>query len=106
MIEVRPIPAAETIPLRHSVLRPGRPIEEASFPGDDLPTTAHFGAWKNGELLCIASLFLARFPDQPGVIAFQLRGMATAPQARGLGLGTAIVNACLKFARDEGAELL
>ena len=106
MIEVRQITAAQTIPLRHAVLRPGRPIAEASFPGDELPTAAHFGAWKNGELLCVASLFLAGFPEQPDVPAFQLRGMSTAPSAQGSGLGTAIVGACLKFTRDKGAQLL
>ena len=106
MTEVRQITTAETIPLRHAVLRAGRAIEETSFPGDNLLTTAHFGAWKDGKLLCIASLFRADSPDNPGLNAFQLRGMATAPEARGLGLGAAIVKACLKFARDEGAELL
>jgi ribosomal protein S18 acetylase RimI-like enzyme len=32
--------------------------------------------------------------------------MATAPQARGLRLGTSIVKACVAFARDNGARLL
>jgi predicted GNAT family N-acyltransferase len=106
MIDVRQITAAETIALRHAVLRPGRPIQEASFPGDDLPTTAHFGASNNGALLCVASLFLVDSPDQPGVTAFQLRGMATTPAAQGSGFGKKIVNACAKFARDSGAKLL
>ena|ERR1051326_5864857 len=105
-IEIRQITAAETIPLRHSVLRPGRPVEQATFPGDDAPGTAHFGAFKDGELLCIASLFAAPLPGQEGVQAFQLRGMATDLAARGLGLGTAIVEACAVYARQNGAKLL
>jgi GNAT superfamily N-acetyltransferase len=105
-IEIRQVAAAETIPLRHSVLRPGRRIEQASFPGDDAPGTAHFGAFKDGELLCIASLFATPLPGQEYVEAFQLRGMATDPAARGLGLGTAIVEACEVYARENGAKWL
>ncbi len=106
ILEIRQITPAETIPLRHAVLRPGRVVEEARFPGDNNSTTAHFGAFKDGELLCVASLFRIEFPDEPGVTAFQLRGMATAPEARGIGLGTAMVQACIKFGRDKKTGLL
>jgi GNAT superfamily N-acetyltransferase len=88
------------------VLRPGRPVEQASFPGDDDPRTAHFGAFKDGKLLCIASLFAAPFPGEEHLPAFQLRGMATDPEARGLGLGTAIVKLCKEYPRENGAKLL
>jgi GNAT superfamily N-acetyltransferase len=104
--EVRAITAEATWPLRLAVLRPGRPIEAARFPGDDAPTTRHFGAFREGCLLGIASLYLAEMPEQPGLPAFQLRGMATAPEARGLGLGRALVHACNAFTRENGARLL
>ena len=105
-LQVRRIQAAETIPLRHSVLRAGRPVEEARFPGDDDASTAHFGAFRDRELLCVASLYVAPFPGEPETPGFQLRGMATAPEARGSGLGTAIVNACIDHAREKGVRLL
>jgi GNAT superfamily N-acetyltransferase len=105
-VEIRVITAADTLPLRLAVLRPNRAATSAQFPGDYDLTARHFGAFRDGQLFGITSLFRVEMTDHPGVPAFQLRGMATAPQARGLGLGTAIVNACLKFARDEGAELL
>lgn len=104
--EVRIIAAAETWPLRLAVLRPGRPIEAAQFPGDDMSTTRHFGAFRDGSLLGIASLYLAEMPDQPGLTAYQLRGMATAPEARGFGLGRALVHACIAFTRENGGQLL
>jgi GNAT superfamily N-acetyltransferase len=103
---VRTITAVETWPLRLAVLRPGRPIESAQFPGDDLQTTRHFGAFRDARLLGIASLYLAEMPEQPGLPAFQLRGMATAPETRGLGLGRALVYACIGFVRENGAQLL
>ncbi len=104
--KVRIIPAAETWPLRLAVLRPGRPIEAAQFPGDDADTTRHFGAFLEGKLLGIASLYLAPMTEQPGLSAFQLRGMATAPEARGMGFGRALVDACLVFTRENDAHLL
>lgn len=104
--EVWQITADETIPLRHAVLRPGRPVETARFPGDDLPTTRHFGAFRDGRLLSIASLFEAELPEEPGSAALQLRGMATAFQAQGTGLGRALVLDCVSFARKNGARLL
>jgi GNAT superfamily N-acetyltransferase len=103
---VRQISAAETVPLRHAVLRPGRLVETALFPGDDLPSTRHFGAFRDGRLLCIASLFEAELPEEPGVAAIQLRGMATAADAQRTGMGRALVFGCTAFARERGARLL
>ncbi len=105
-VEVRQVSAAETVPLRHAVLRPGRPVETALFAGDDLPSTKHFGAFRNGQLLCIASLFQAELPEESGVAAIQLRGMATAPEVQRTGLGRALVIGCVAFAREKGVRLL
>jgi GNAT superfamily N-acetyltransferase len=105
-VQVRQISAAETVPLRHAVLRPGRPVETALFPGDDLASTKHFGAFRNGQLLCIASLFESKLPEEPGLAALQLRGMATAADAQRLGLGRALVLDCAAYARKNGARLL
>ena len=104
--KVRIITAAETWPLRLAVLRPGRLIEAAQFPGDDAHATRHFGAFRNENLLGIASLYLAEMPEQPGLSAFQLRGMATAPEVRGMGFGRALVDACITFTRENDAQLL
>jgi GNAT superfamily N-acetyltransferase len=105
-VDVRQITAVETVPLRHAVLRPGRPVETALFQGDDLSSTTHFGAFRNGQLLCVASLYEAELPDRPGVAAIQLRGMATAAEAQRTGLGRALMFGCIAFARANGARLL
>ena len=94
------------MPLRQAVLRPGRPMETAVFAGDDLASTKHFGAFRNGQLLCVASLYDAELPNEPGVAAIQLRGMATAPEAQRTGLGRALVLGCIAYAREKGARLL
>jgi GNAT superfamily N-acetyltransferase len=103
---VRPITTAATWPLRQSELRPGRPLAAAQFTGDDLPSTKHFGAFRSGELVGIASLFLAEMPEHPGVSALQLRGMATTPTVRGAGFGRALVAACVAFASASGKSLI
>lgn len=105
-IEVRTITAPETWPLRLAVLRPRRPLSAAQFPGDDLPSTKHFGAFRENGLVGIASLFLAEMPERPVTSALQLRGMATAPEVRGAGFGRALVTACVAFARQSRLELI
>jgi len=104
--EIRRISSKDTIPLRLEVLRPGRPRESASFPGDDALTTVHLGALRQGQLLGIASLYEAEMPERSGGRALQLRGMATAPAARGTGLGQALLLACIELAREKPVELL
>ena len=106
MLSILPITTPETIPLRHSILRLGRPIDTAHFPSDDAPTTRHFGAFRDDQLRGIASLYLAQMPEMPNLIAFQLRGMAVVPEARGAGLGRALTLACIAFAKENRAELL
>ena len=106
MLSILPITTSQTLPLRHSILRPGRPITSAHFPGDDHPTTHHFGAFRDSQLLGISSLYLAEMPEMPKLHAFQLRGMAVAPEARGTGLGRELTLACSAFAKENAAELL
>jgi GNAT superfamily N-acetyltransferase len=104
--DIRNIIATETLPLRNAILRPDRPISAAQFPGDDSSTTKHFGAFSDGELVGIASLYNALLPDHGDEPALQLRGMATALQVRGQGFGRALVLACESFARERGLKLL
>lgn len=107
MTDIRAIAAAETIAVRWPVLRPGFPRESAIFDGDDLATTAHFGAFDDGRLVGVASLFLAPMPGRPEAIpALQLRGMATLPEVRGRGFGRELLEACVAHAQERAAALL
>jgi GNAT superfamily N-acetyltransferase len=104
---IRRISAEEIIAIRWPVLRPGFPRESAIFPCDDDAATVHLGAF-HGERLCgVASIYRAAFPEQPEAgQTWQLRGMATLPEVRGLGLGRALLDACEKAARDAGGTLI
>jgi predicted GNAT family N-acyltransferase len=93
-IEIRTIPAAETLRLRHSVLRPYMPMESLVYPGDAAPESQHFGAFLDQELIGIASVSCEAFEGE--VRAWRLRGMATAEHVRRLGAGRALIEACVK----------
>jgi GNAT superfamily N-acetyltransferase len=105
-IEIRVISATEMIPVRHAVLRPGRPVESAWYSNDGEPETVHFGAYRDGRLLSVASVYRAEMPEHPGVPAIQLRGMATVSEAKGAGLGSALVAAVVEFAQSKRAQIL
>lgn len=105
-IEVRALGAEDVRSLRHRVLRPGRPFEETRFEGDAARGTAHFGAFRDGALLAVATLLDAQHPERPAARACQVRGMASDPSVRGLGFGAAVLAACEGEARRRRAELL
>lgn len=92
-IEVHPISAAETLPLRHALLRPHMPIESLVYPGDYATDALHVGAFLGGDIVGIASVSLEAFENEPR--AWRLRGMATQERVRGLGAGRALIDACI-----------
>jgi GNAT superfamily N-acetyltransferase len=104
--EIRRITAAETISLRHPILRAGLARETAIFPGDEAETSVHLGAFAgDGQLVGVVTLHYVPLLDRPDFDpAFQLRGMATLPEVRGQGAGRALVEACVTAAREAGAQ--
>lgn len=103
-MDLRIITAAETRPLRQRILRPHQRPEELVYPGEDLDDTRHFGAYVDGALVGVASIY--RDPPQNSADrdAFRLRGMATAPEVRGLGYGAELLEACVQHARARGGR--
>jgi predicted GNAT family N-acyltransferase len=93
---IRRATLTEIIDLRHAVLRAGLPRESAIFPGDELSTTRHFGAFTGADARAVAcaTFHLNQWNEEP---AWQLRGMATADDCRGTGLGRKI----LEFSEGE-----
>ena len=107
MICVRRISAEETIDVRWPILRPGYPRESAVFDGDKAVSTTHLGAFADDRLVGVASIYAAPFPERAQLEqTWQLRGMATRPEVRGLGFGKALLSACEQAARDGRGVLL
>ena len=104
---VRRVEAADVLDVRWQILRPGFPRESGIFDGDDAPDTRHFAAFHGGAIVGVASIYratMAERPNEPN--AWQLRGMATLPSVRGLGLGKALLVACTSAAREAGGQVL
>lgn len=101
----RPVTADEIRDLRHRVLRPSQPVEATVYPGDDLPTTAHLGAFDGERLVGIASLYDEARPDGPAG-GWRLRGMATEPDVRGYGFGAAVLAAAVEHVAARGGREL
>jgi predicted GNAT family N-acyltransferase len=103
---IRPIPAADGRPLRHSVLRPGQPFEDTFYAGDDDADTVHLGAFDDARLVGVVSLYREPRPGGPGS-GWRLRGMATEPDVRGAGFGAALLAGCVDHvaAAGGGGEL-
>src|SRR5690348_7098467 len=94
--DVRPVSLAETRGLRREVLRPHQPVEEIA--GHEPAAAVGFGAFDGEELVAVGLVG----PDgEPG--DWRVRGMATAPRARGQGGGTEILRALVRHAIDHGA---
>ena len=104
--DVRPIGAEETRMLRHLILRPFQQPHQLVYPGDLDPRSLHAGAFVGGELVGIASVVPGPMPGDTCETAWQLRGMATRPEVRRMGLGTAMLQACLSHIARSGGTLL
>lgn len=97
---IGPIPIAEVRRIRDAVLRPDLPPGGSVYPGDDAPGTLHLGAFVDGAVAAVATMM----PEAANV--WRLRGMATLDAYQGLGLGRALGEACLDYARSQGAVMV
>lgn len=107
-ITVARVDAAATYPLRQRVLRPGRPPDAARFAIDDEPSTASFAArTAGGEVVGTAVVYPEPCPWLPDrADAWRLRGMATAPDLRGRGIGTRVLETALAHVAASGGDLV
>ncbi|HUR68373.1 MAG TPA: GNAT family N-acetyltransferase [Candidatus Thermoplasmatota archaeon] len=99
----------EVLPFRRAMLRPGQPAGAPPTLGDLHPQCAHFVARVDKEIVACASTDPAPCPTGAGTSrgsAWQVRGVATRPDAQGRGHGRAVVEACFAHARAHGAHLV
>ena len=106
-IDIRPLEAAATRPLRRRILRPGQAEHELVYPGDEAADSLHLGAFDGGTLVGVASVFHQSPEGAPPVATdWRLRGMAVVPEARRRGVGAALLAACERHARAHGGTRL
>jgi ribosomal protein S18 acetylase RimI-like enzyme len=94
---IRPISLEQTRVLRQAVLRPHEAVEQMAL--TEAPDSFALGAFDGENLVAVGMIA----PDgEPG--GWRIRGMATAPPARGGGAGTAVLDGLLAHARAAGAR--
>jgi GNAT superfamily N-acetyltransferase len=94
-VQIRPITATETYPLRHQVLWPQETLEYVKLNSDD--QGHHFGAFSNGLLVSVISLFIE------GNVA-RFRKFATRPDCQGQGIGSQLLRHVMEYARTKGVK--
>jgi GNAT superfamily N-acetyltransferase len=134
-VMVERVPPQVTFPLRQRVLRPGQSLDRILLPGEDSDISGNFVARDNetGEVLSTGSVWPEPPPWVPsspthsehahhgpvevpelaleltgpaGETCWRLRGMATAEDRRGEGLGKMVLDAIVAHAEQNGATLL
>jgi GNAT superfamily N-acetyltransferase len=106
-VAVRSIAAADTHPLRLSVLRDNSPTAVLVFDGDDEPTTFHLGAFQGDELVGIATFVDRPCSNTPDAkCAVQLRGMAVSTTVQSGGVGRVLLSTAIERLRADGVDVL
>ena len=103
---ILPVPPAAPPALRRRVLYPARSIEDCAYPED--AEALHFGAHSGGPLVGVASLKRqpCPAPDFSQDASWRIYAVAVDEGFQGQGLGTALIEACLRYAADAGARCL
>lgn len=89
---VKKITALETYPVRHPILREGRPFADCAFDLDNHDSTMHLGLFFNNDLVGVASFMKNNNPFFEETNQYQLRGMAILKAYQKKGLGKLLLN--------------
>lgn len=106
MTAIKFLRAEDTWPLRHRVLRPHMPIASVSYAEDAFASALHIGATDGDQIVGVVSIYNEDEKGGLGSLAWRLRGMATAPEIRGTGIGGIILLACIDEVRNHGGSYL
>ncbi len=104
MVAIQKIYAEQTYQLRLDILRNGVHLPVV-FSGDTDIDTIHLGVFDEDELKGIASFMKTKnvlFDKEQ----YQLRGMATAEDARGKGYGKELLHSAFELLREKKAQVL
>lgn len=119
-MQIQPISASQTVPLRHSVLWPDQPVSYVLLPEDD--AGRHFGAFLSRDsslspeprLVAVISLFPEALPtdhnrlglgleaagSESPAAAARFRKFACDPAYQGRGIGTALLRHAFEYAKS------
>ncbi|MGH2789126.1 MAG: GNAT family N-acetyltransferase [Actinomycetota bacterium] len=104
--EIHQLEADDVCALRQLILRPHQRVSECSHPSDRVHDTLHVGATVAGHLTSIATIAREPLRQDPSGTDWRVHGMATLPEAHGLGLAGRLLDACVEHARSRGSRLV
>lgn len=96
-LEIKPITSSKTLPIRHKVMWPNKPMDYVKLPNDE--NARHYGLFINGEIASIISLFTEGD-------SVQFRKFATLIKYQGLGYGTILLKHIINVIDQEGVKKL
>ena len=103
--QIKEVPAELVIPLRHKILRPHQPVEACHYDFDNDEKCFHLAAITDKEeVIGVATFFPEDFKNFQN--AFRLRGMASDDSARGLGVGSALIEAAVQSLKQRNSDVL
>ena len=94
-MEIQPITWHATLPIRHQVLWPNKPMEFCHVENDE--SAWHFGVFLEQKLVSVASLY----PDDTQI---RLRKFATLAEYQGQGIGSQLLRHTLEVAKQQQME--
>ena len=100
-IEIRAVGAPSVRGLRREVLRPGGGEEQLRYPGDDDAASLHLAGFTQERIVAVASVMREGMPGEERPGDWRIRGMASAPDVRGHGIGAALLAGCVQHALDQ-----
>ena len=106
-MKVLRISAQDTYPIRSKMLfRGDNPNESCQFKGDDEDQTFHLGAFIDGQLVSVASMYFEKHPDIEEPYQYQLQGMATLVEHQYKGLSSALLQVAFPIVKQNFCHLV
>ena len=93
-------------PLRHLVLRKGKPFSTTSYNRDNEKETIHLACIENEKIITCATFYPEKMEGVYSRKAYRLRGMATHPNFRRKGLGRGLMQSAFTHLIQHQADLL
>lgn len=105
MFEIKRIEAFETYPLRLKVLSHNS-IDDCKYKGDFKQNTLHIGAFKENEIIGVASFFCEKHKELPPQKMYRLKGLAIDPNHQNQLRGQTLILFGENLLRQQDTEII
>ena len=103
--QILKIDANITYPLRHALLRKGKPLRSCYFKNDKAKETVHLGAFKFEKLIGILSAYHIPCSEFESLKGYQLRAIAVNPKYQRQGIASLLIqNILAKIIEKQNAD--